>query len=121
MLFSSMTTSSPSISPGKLHGILNSRARFQLVDVRTGPEFATAHIAGACLVPLDELSNRLAEINKDRAVVLVCRSGKRSAQARQTLLRSGFEDVCDLAGGIIAWQEAGFPVREEPCSPAHQP
>jgi len=121
MLVSSMTTSSTSISPANLHGMLNSGARFQLVDVRTCPEFATAHIAGACLMPLDELSNRLAEINKDGSVVLVCRSGKRSAQARDKLLRSGFKDVCDLAGGIIAWQEAGFLVKEEPGSPAHQP
>lgn len=66
----------------------------------------------ARLLPLDELPRRLGEIDRTRPVVVVCRTGKRSAQARETLQSAGFAQVSDLAGGLTAWQEAGLPLEK---------
>lgn len=82
----------------------------QIVDVREPEEWAAGRIAGALLIPLGELPERLAEIDPARPVVAVCRSGRRSLDATEFLIASGFADVHNLAGGMLAWVEAGQPV-----------
>lgn len=81
-----------------------------ILDVRQPDEWTEGHIEGATLIPLDELGNRLNEIPKDSKVVVVCRSGNRSAQGRDLLLLNGFTQVTSMAGGMNAWVSAGFPV-----------
>jgi rhodanese-related sulfurtransferase len=81
-----------------------------LIDVRTAEEFASGHIAGAVNIPVDEIGTRLAEIPKDRTVVVYCRSGNRSATAARELASSDYA-VYDL-GGIITWTAAGYPVSQ---------
>ncbi|MEQ8230777.1 MAG: MBL fold metallo-hydrolase, partial [Gammaproteobacteria bacterium] len=75
----------------------------QIIDVRERDEFdgPLGHVAGARLVPLGEVSERLADIQRDRPVVTVCRAGGRSAQATVLLKRAGFEQVANLAGGML--------------------
>ena len=107
-----MKTSSSSLSPAELRDFLDSGARSQILDVRSYPEFAAGHLHGARLLPLDEMPRRLGEIDRTRPVVVVCRTGKRSAQAREALASAGIEQVSDLAGGLNAWQEAGLPVEK---------
>jgi glyoxylase-like metal-dependent hydrolase (beta-lactamase superfamily II)/rhodanese-related sulfurtransferase len=84
----------------------------QVIDVREADEFdgPLGHIAGARLVPMAELPQRLAEIDKARPVVTVCRSGTRSAQAAVLLGKAGLRDVANLAGGMLCWRAAGYPV-----------
>ena len=84
----------------------------QIVDVREPREFTDAlgHIRGARLVPLSELSARVGEIDRDRPVVAVCRSGARSAQATVMLRKAGFNDVANLAGGMLRWRAESMPV-----------
>jgi len=75
----------------------------KLVDVRTAAEFSQGHIEGAVLIPFDEISARSAEVGaKDKPVVLYCRSGRRSAIAREKLISLGFTAVYDL-GSKTAW------------------
>ena len=105
-----MKTSSASLSPTELRELLDSEAPCQLFDVRPYPEFASGHIRGARLMPLDEIPRRLGEIDRTRRVVLVCRTGRRSAEARETLATAGFERASELAGGVLAWQQAGLPL-----------
>ena len=85
-----------------------------VIDVRGPDEFAgpLGHIADALNLPLSELPSRLSEINalKDRPVVVVCRTDKRSAVAAQTLRAAGFKQVSVLRRGMEQWNEAGFPV-----------
>jgi rhodanese-related sulfurtransferase len=81
-----------------------------VLDVREPAEWAAGHIAGATLVPLGELSKRLAEVPKDRRVVVVCRSGNRSAQGRDILLGAGYPSATSMAGGMGAWASAGLEV-----------
>jgi rhodanese-related sulfurtransferase len=80
-----------------------------LLDVRTVGEFQSGHIAGAANIPVEVLAARLAELPKDKPIVLYCRSGNRSAQAARLLRSAGYADVYDL-GGIIAWQAQGYPI-----------
>jgi rhodanese-related sulfurtransferase len=74
----------------------------QLIDVREPVEFAEGTLPGAINIPLGELPDRLAELDQNRRVVLLCRSGGRSANAAQFLATSGFEDVVNLEGGLLA-------------------
>lgn len=73
-----------------------------LLDVRQPEEYATARIEGAVLIPLGELPGRLAELPKDRPVVVMCHHGMRSAHAVHHLREAGI-DALNLAGGIDAW------------------
>lgn len=83
---------------------------FLMLDVRTPEEFAQGHIAGARLIPVQELEKRLAEVPRDRQVYVYCRSGVRSARASGMLFRAGYTHIENISGGIQAWQAAGYPV-----------
>ncbi len=85
--------------------------RVQLIDVRAAEEFVgpLGHIAGATLIPLEDLPQRVAEIRQDRPVVVVCRSGSRSAQAVVLLQKAGFREVANLAGGMLRWTAEHHP------------
>lgn len=76
-------------------------------DELTGPD---RRIQGSMHVPLGELRQRLAEVPKDRPVVTVCRSGKRSAQATVILRGAGVKECANLAGGMLRWNALGLPV-----------
>jgi len=84
----------------------------QVVDVREPDEFngPLGHVEGAKLIPLGTLMNRAAEIEQHRPVVVVCRSGARSAQATLMLGKAGFDKVANLSGGMLRWRAQRFPV-----------
>lgn len=82
----------------------------QLLDVRYPNEWDAGHIAGAVHIPVDDLAERVEELDPDRPVVTVCRSGQRSARAAQWLGGEGF-DAENLDGGMEAWAEAGLEYR----------
>ncbi len=83
-----------------------------VVDVREPDEFKNGHLLNAKLVPLGKLRDRIGELERfrDKPVVVVCRSGNRSAAACALLKREGFAQVYNLAGGVTAWQKAGLPL-----------
>ncbi len=74
----------------------------QLIDVREPDEVAEGTLPGAVNIPLATLPGRVDDLDKDRRVVLLCRSGGRSTQAAQYLTSLGFQDVVNLAGGMLA-------------------
>lgn len=82
--------------------------RFQIVDVRHVNEWQAGHIDGALHIPEDDLLDRLTDLDHDRPVVTVCRSGTRSARAADVLRQEGFE-AQNLDGGMEAWARAGLP------------
>lgn len=81
-----------------------------LLDVREQSEWNEVHINGAVLIPLGQLSARLSEIPADRDVLIICRSGNRSAQARDQLRVAGYPNTTSISGGMNAWISAGLPV-----------
>jgi rhodanese-related sulfurtransferase len=80
-----------------------------IVDVRRQEEYDAGHVSGAVLIPLDELGTRWEEVPAGTEVAVICRSGARSARAVQALNGAGRTTV-NVAGGILAWIEAGQPV-----------
>ena len=93
------------IAPAKAKELLAANQSAILLDVRTNDEFAAGHIAGAILLPYDEITATTAAKAipaKNRPVVVYCRSGRRSAIAAAALVKLGYAKVFDL-GGIIDW------------------
>lgn len=84
-----------------------------IVDVRSIAEFNSGHIVNAVNIPLNGLGNNLKQIEKHRnkPIVAVCRSGSRSASACRLLRKQGFENVKNLRGGMMAWENANLPVK----------
>lgn len=81
-----------------------------MLDVREPSEWAEFHMPGATLIPLAQLPDRLSEVPADQPIVVVCRSGNRSATGRDILLEAGYENVTSMAGGMTAWRNAGYEV-----------
>ncbi|WP_300155472.1 rhodanese-like domain-containing protein [Solidesulfovibrio sp.] len=77
-----------------------------LVDVRMEPEYEEFHLPGARLVPLPDLPDRLDALDRNRPVVVYCRSGGRSAAAAKLLAGAGFPRIVNMLGGAMAWQGA---------------
>jgi rhodanese-related sulfurtransferase len=95
------------VGPKEADSLIRSGA--MLLDVREPVEWHAGHAPVARHVPLGSLEGKLGELPREQNVVVVCRSGNRSARATSLLVRSGFEAV-NLVGGMQAWAAAGFPV-----------
>jgi len=83
-----------------------------VLDVREDKEVQGGKIKGSRHITLGQLPSKLAELEKSKQapVLIYCRSGSRSGYASQILTKAGFEDVSNLAGGILAWESANLPV-----------
>lgn len=114
----SSTTSPNDLRPGEavasptLQSWIASGEAPRVLDVRTPAEFESAHIPGAYNVPLDTLREHRDELARhiDDAVVLVCRSGNRAAQAQQALAAAGLSQLHLLEGGMLRWESDSAPV-----------
>ena len=107
------------VAPGAFHAAV---ADAVVIDVREPSEFETGHIPGAINIPRGVLEFQVdahpavanvsdpALSHKDRPIVVVCRTGGRAAMSAVNLQRLGFRDVRSIAGGVIAWGEAGLPL-----------
>jgi rhodanese-related sulfurtransferase len=84
-----------------------------LIDVREDDEWLAGHAPGAFHLPMMELPDRLGEIPADRDVVIVCRSGHRSAEVVGYLIGRGMGNVRNLADGMLGWAAAGHPMVSE--------
>lgn len=83
--------------------------RLRVLDVRQMQEIATGTVPGAEALPLHTLPARIHELSPAEKLVIVCRSGARSAQACMYLQQQGFAEVYNLRGGMIGWAQNGLP------------
>jgi molybdopterin/thiamine biosynthesis adenylyltransferase/rhodanese-related sulfurtransferase len=97
------------IDPARAHERLQGHDPPALVDIREDWELEAGRISGSEHVPMAELGEKI-EPYRERPVILYCAHGNRSLRAAKALSEHGFEDVVSLAGGIVAWGEAGLPV-----------
>jgi rhodanese-related sulfurtransferase len=88
-----------------------------LVDVREYPEYAAGRIPGARLIPLGELERRAEDLDPASAIYVVCRSGRRGAEAQEKLSKLGFKEVRNVGGGMLAWEAAGYGVERDERAP----
>ena len=95
----------PQLTPGELARWREDATRDApvLVDVREPWEFELCRIDGSRLVPLGELPQRAEELPRDRPLVMVCHTGRRSQNAAMFLVQAGFTDVHNLKGGVEGW------------------
>ncbi len=86
-----------------------------VLDVRSMAEFKDGHIVDAINIPLNGLSSNVKQLEKhrDKPIVAVCRSGSRSGAACKMLSKQGFEQVKNLRGGMLAWENASLPVKRK--------
>jgi rhodanese-related sulfurtransferase len=103
---------SKTVSPAVLSAILGAGNNHQLLDVRTPPEYAGAHVPGARLIPLNELKVEafLAQHKPGRPIYVLCQAGARASKAIEQFERAGCDDCVLVEGGTQAWIDAGLPV-----------
>ncbi len=99
------------VTPQQATELIN-RKDAVVVDVRPIADFSKAHIINAINIPLSSIKSQLKQLekHKDAPVIVSCRSGAQSAGACKILSASGFGEVYNLKGGIMAWQSASLPV-----------
>jgi hydroxyacylglutathione hydrolase len=100
----------PQLSVDDLLARLGERRELQVLDVRRGGEYEGGHVPGALHTPLDRLAERVARLDRARPTAIICAGGYRSSAASSLLLRAGWSDLYNVAGGTSAWVRAGHPV-----------
>ncbi|MBQ7870873.1 MAG: rhodanese-like domain-containing protein [Oscillospiraceae bacterium] len=92
------------ITAAEAKEIMDRETDYIILDVRTQAEYAEGHIPGAVLIPHMELAQRAAQElpDKDRLLLVYCRSGRRSKQAAEVLVELGYTNIMEF-GGIIDW------------------
>lgn len=106
-----------SVTPQQAAEMQQDGAEALIVDVREPREFETLRAPGAALLPLAEFMARYPGLPQDRQLLMLCRSGARSWRAAVFLRQQGFTNVANIDGGMIAWKNAGLPVRSGPLEP----
>jgi glyoxylase-like metal-dependent hydrolase (beta-lactamase superfamily II)/rhodanese-related sulfurtransferase len=101
------TRSLAQITPSQLR---DERRQLRVLDVRGPGEYASGHVPGAQLVPLNELAKRMTEIEESVPLAIICASGYRSSIAASLLARSGRDAVINVIGGTGAWRRDGLPI-----------
>ncbi len=101
------------ITPEEVYALMQSDSSFILLDVRTESEYSSesGHLKDAILLPVQELQDRLAELEplKRKSMVVYCRSGNRSGRAVSLLSEHGFK-AYNMVGGILRWNAEKLPV-----------
>ena len=93
------------IAPLELAARMANARDFELIDVREPHETQVDGIAGARLIPLGSLAGAIESLDRSREIIVLCRSGKRSAEGARQLQAAGFTRVASLAGGMLRWIE----------------
>ena len=88
-----------------------------LIDVREQMEYAGGRIAGASSLPLGELEERHQELDHSKPIYVMCRTGRRSAEAQKRLTALGFTNVINVAGGFEAWKNEKLPFERDDKAP----
>ena len=93
------------IEPVALKKAMDNGQKIRVLDVRQPQEYAISRLPDSDLIPLANLEVNLHRLDRDEEIVVMCRSGVRSAQAVKFLREAGFKHVKNLAGGILAWAD----------------
>ena len=105
------------IEVDELHRLCSGAGKVRVIDVRTPDEFAeVAADVVDCNIPLDTVSSaefaKQGFADKNEALYLICRSGARSMRAAEFLAQQGYSNLTNIAGGTIAWTQAGYKTKK---------
>ena len=111
-MFSIFSDLLPQISVEQVKEALDSEKNIKILDVRTPNEYKDGHIKVCILLPFDEMKDKVAQIfpDKEQKIYIYCRSGARSARATREMKKLGYTNVYNMQGGIMAWQNKGYPI-----------
>jgi len=98
----------PQVSSQEVHGMIISKSETLLLDVRSPEEYEETHVSGGLNIPVPDLRTRTDELDPNRGMILMCRTGHRSSLGCSLLKQKGFEKVFNAAGGITGYTAAGF-------------
>jgi rhodanese-related sulfurtransferase len=102
----------PELDPQTVLTMLSQKPEPCLLDVRESREYATGHVSGTRLVPLSEIARRVHELPRDRLIICICRTGRRSRAVARQLAQSGFK-TANLHGGMLRWYRNHLPIDED--------
>lgn len=97
------------LPPSEAHDVLQKNPAVQVLDVRTPPEYEMYRIAGAMLVPIDEIEARHQELDPETTYLVTCEHGMRSVATCEFLTAMGFPNLINLVGGMAQWIGEGLP------------
>lgn len=109
------TTTITNVNASEFKDLLDNSTDLLLVDVRTPQEYTAGHIAGAVNIDWknqETFATKIAEISKDKTVLIYCHSGHRSGLAGKYLKEKGYTKIYNLETGIMGWKKAAFPVEK---------
>ncbi len=98
------------IASAELKAKMDAGDSVEILDIRSDAELAQGVLPNAQHLPMHLIPLKMADLPKDREVVLYCRSGARSYQACAYLAQQGVQNVVNLRGGIIDWASQGFEI-----------
>lgn len=100
------------ISSREAKALLEKDRNVYLLDVRSPQEYGQGKLAGSSLIPIGQLERRIAEVPKDKTVLVYCAVGSRSGYAAGLLAKRGYKEVYNMADGIVGWYRNGFPIQK---------
>jgi len=98
------------VSVEQAWSLIQDRPNLVILDVRTAAEYEEGHIPGAVNIPVQEIEERLGELDPSSEYLVYCRTGNRSSVAVQVMKAAGLDRVYHMSEGITAWVSAGYPV-----------
>jgi rhodanese-related sulfurtransferase len=103
------------LTPAMAIRLMNNHDDALIIDIRTAAEYKSGHIKGAKNAPLAEFSSSIANFasHKNKPVLIYCNSGNTATRAIKMLKKAGFENINNLAGGVVAWKEASLPLTKK--------
>lgn len=99
------------ITSNEARSLLTDRKNIYLLDVRTPQERAQGFIPGSVLIPINEVERRMAEIPRNRPVIVYCAVGSRSRPVAQALAGNGYPEVYNMRDGIVGWSRNGYQIQ----------
>lgn len=98
------------LSVKETRALIDRTPNLYILDVRTPDEFREVRLKNSVLIPVSELERRVAQVPKNRPVLVVCAVGARSKTASELLVSRGYREVYHLDDGLVGWYRAGLPV-----------
>lgn len=102
------------LDPETAHRELQQDSTLRILDVRTVEEFTSHRLPNALLVPVQELAERLHELDREANWLVHCEHGRRSLWACELLVEAGFRKLANLRGGLAYWAGCGLPLDSGP-------
>ena len=110
-MVSSLALAAPQdISSREAKALLEKNKNIFLLDVRTPQENSQARLPGTVLIPINEFERRIAEVPRNKTIIVYCAVGSRSRPVAEYLSKNGYKDVYNMSDGIVGWYRNGFQI-----------